>query len=547
MRALATGRGEEVAGAAELLDCRMRACATQPHVVRCRVTLGAAVALRAAGGALVGAASEALAQRDPHDVAVAIDAPVARPAPGEKRGDAGGGSPVDTSARGCGELVEIMVPMHRLHYAQTLAQRLASPKAWREHIPTDAGAARQAALFGMKLCLGLAMAAANDVGADADVRSGLSQEVVEPGQGEVDAAWEALVRSLEAQGRLEGEDTEQRARALSRARARFDASTGLALRQRAALRAPGALVRAAVVAADSGSIATADVAPAAALRESDSDAGLYLNEEEFTHDLEARRSTSADAGTGNSGRGSASDVGTTANTSGSVDAAPRRARNSEVSTGADFDVARTAESMRAFMRHASSGEAGAELPGDLGGEVGLDPDAFLREMRSALGLAGGGPINGDGTAGAESSAGETDDEYDADGELIEEDGDAFDREYTRALKAELAAAVPVAEDKGAAGDGTASSSADPKRWSANGAGGVPGSGDDVGEGRVGRDCDGGGSDAGEPDEDAPLDVDMDVVKNLLASYAHQGGLPGPASNLLGAMGITLPDDDDVHG
>ena len=69
----------------------------------------------------------------------------------------------------------------------------------------------------------------------------------------------------------------------------------------------------------------------------------------------------------------------------------------------------------------------------------------------------------------------------------------------------------------------------------------------MGEGSVGRDCDGGGSDAGEPDEDAPLDVDMDVVKNLLASYAHQGGLPGPASNLLGAMGITLPDDDDVHG
>ena len=55
------------------------------------------------------------------------------------------------------------------------------------------------------------------------------------------------------------------------------------------------------------------------------------------------------------------------------------------------------------------------------------------------------------------------------------------------------------------------------------------------------------SDADETDEGAPLDVDMDVVKNLLASYAHQDGLPGPASNLLGAMGIALPDDDDGAG
>ena len=37
------------------------------------------------------------------------------------------------------------------------------------------------------------------------------------------------------------------------------------------------------------------------------------------------------------------------------------------------------------------------------------------------------------------------------------------------------------------------------------------------------------------------DLDVNLVQNLLASYSAQGGLPGPISNLLGVMGMQLPD------
>jgi hypothetical protein len=41
---------------------------------------------------------------------------------------------------------------------------------------------------------------------------------------------------------------------------------------------------------------------------------------------------------------------------------------------------------------------------------------------------------------------------------------------------------------------------------------------------------------------APLDVDLNLVRSLVASYTAQGGLPGPASNLAGLLGIELPNE-----
>lgn len=38
-----------------------------------------------------------------------------------------------------------------------------------------------------------------------------------------------------------------------------------------------------------------------------------------------------------------------------------------------------------------------------------------------------------------------------------------------------------------------------------------------------------------------VDIDMNVVKNLLESYASQDGNSGPTSNILGVMNIKLPD------
>lgn len=41
-----------------------------------------------------------------------------------------------------------------------------------------------------------------------------------------------------------------------------------------------------------------------------------------------------------------------------------------------------------------------------------------------------------------------------------------------------------------------------------------------------------------------VSIDTNLLQNLLASYSSQHGLPGPASNLLGAMGLHLPEDKD---
>ncbi|KAI3938165.1 hypothetical protein MKW98_018721 [Papaver atlanticum] len=49
----------------------------------------------------------------------------------------------------------------------------------------------------------------------------------------------------------------------------------------------------------------------------------------------------------------------------------------------------------------------------------------------------------------------------------------------------------------------------------------------------------------EDEELTPVDVDVNLVKSLLDSFSSQQGLPGPASNLLGLMGLQLhqPEDD----
>ena len=46
------------------------------------------------------------------------------------------------------------------------------------------------------------------------------------------------------------------------------------------------------------------------------------------------------------------------------------------------------------------------------------------------------------------------------------------------------------------------------------------------------------------DDFEPVNVDLNVVQNLLESYNAQQGAAGPASNILGSMGVTLPSLDD---
>jgi len=44
----------------------------------------------------------------------------------------------------------------------------------------------------------------------------------------------------------------------------------------------------------------------------------------------------------------------------------------------------------------------------------------------------------------------------------------------------------------------------------------------------------------------PVDVDVNLVSSLLASYKEQGGLPGPASTLASLLGVKLPDPNALE-
>lgn len=47
----------------------------------------------------------------------------------------------------------------------------------------------------------------------------------------------------------------------------------------------------------------------------------------------------------------------------------------------------------------------------------------------------------------------------------------------------------------------------------------------------------------EEDEDAPIDIELNLVKNMLESFKSQEGLPGPIGNIMNRMGIVMPRDE----
>ncbi|KAK1724709.1 hypothetical protein CaCOL14_002336 [Colletotrichum acutatum] len=57
---------------------------------------------------------------------------------------------------------------------------------------------------------------------------------------------------------------------------------------------------------------------------------------------------------------------------------------------------------------------------------------------------------------------------------------------------------------------------------------------------------GSGPESSNDDEEADdeVDIDYNLAKNLLESFKGQGGMPGPAGNILGMMGLQLPRDED---
>jgi hypothetical protein len=46
------------------------------------------------------------------------------------------------------------------------------------------------------------------------------------------------------------------------------------------------------------------------------------------------------------------------------------------------------------------------------------------------------------------------------------------------------------------------------------------------------------------DEDAPVDIQLNLVKNMLDSFKSQEGLPGPIGTIMNRMGVVMPRDEN---
>lgn len=181
----------------------------------------------------------------------------------------------------------------------------------------------------------------------------------------------------------------------------------------------------------------------------------------------------------------------------------------------DFDPRDIAKTMQAFV-HKVSSYKGAEVPENRNlEEVDLDVDRFMKDMESAMKVQGCKDIANEGDSEEGSSSDMDFDEFE---EEDNDDGeDTFMSSYSDALNNELRntslkkSFIHANEEPSKKSEGASNAT------------------DNM-------------------DEDfTPVDVDMNLVKNLLDSFSSQQGLPGPTSNLLGLMGVKLPKDDKGKG
>ncbi|KAJ0703635.1 putative Ecd family protein [Helianthus annuus] len=179
----------------------------------------------------------------------------------------------------------------------------------------------------------------------------------------------------------------------------------------------------------------------------------------------------------------------------------------------NYDLGDIAKSMQEFIDKMSSFE-GAEVPSDMNSkDVDIDVERFMKEIESVMKPTKAARADGDYDVDEDlSSDMDLDDPDDSDTEEDEDEQTDFMESYSDALTKELKSTTldksfvranepPVKKDEGASGEM-------------------------------------------DDDEFTPVDVDLNLVKSFLGSFSSQEGLPGPASNLLGLMGLQLPQDDN---
>ncbi|KAF5943101.1 hypothetical protein HYC85_020743 [Camellia sinensis] len=204
------------------------------------------------------------------------------------------------------------------------------------------------------------------------------------------------------------------------------------------------------------------------------------------------------------------------------DSGPSFDKNSD-----DFGLGDIEKSMQAFV-HKMSSYKGAEVPGNRNPEaVGFDVDRFMEDIKSVMGCQAPEDTRSNVDTG-EGSSSDMDFDESEDGSDMEpsenndEEGDTFMRSYSDALNEEL---KTTTLDKSF----VRAESVNKNEGTSNAKEAI----DVHGKSNATEGMD---------EEFTPVDVDVNLVKSFLDSFSSQQGLPGPASNLLGLMGLHLPQD-----
>ncbi len=262
----------------------------------------------------------------------------------------------------------------------------------------------------------------------------------------------------------------------------------------------------------------------------------------------------------------------------------------------EFDPGQLSSKMKEFME-ASANWEGAEIPGDVGssgGGVEFDETKFVAELQRIFGGVVGPSRRGKNNRGAGGDDGDDSDNNDDDSsseegssfysdggddeeDSDEEDGDKEETQFRKEdakMRWETATATDSDDDDEEEKEDdeqyfresydavlaqqlkdtslshtftTAETILNAQERGKEGKGPRAG----AGAARDASDKNKNNEEEGEEEDDIsllPVDVDANLVASLLASYQEQAGLPGPASNLAGLLGINLPDNlpDESH-
>ncbi|KAL9152107.1 hypothetical protein ABFS82_11G097500 [Erythranthe guttata] len=379
------------------------------------------------------------------------------------------------------EMVEVVVRMSRAMYAQLVQQKFQAPRFFPMPERNNVGKYLEAEL-GMKIACGFEM------------MYQVKRKQGEEGKG---STWEAFMESLETSGYFQGllPGSEEYKRLIKNAEGYYRNSS-LHVRAREVLSVPVRRIDEILALPHS-----ADDFKNQELPPSDDDSWLYGGEDEINAALKDREKEMElyNLKHQKKNKSKEQEEGVSA---------PKKNLD-------EYDLGGIAKSMQAFVEKISSYE-GAEVPEDSDlKDVDFDADQFMKEMEKIMGHRGS---NNDGSD-LDLDEGSSDLDFvaddDEDSEDIEEGGDEFMDSYSDALNKELKATTLDKTFLHASHDQSSKIIDEGATSSAN---------DD------------------EMDEFAPVDIDINLVKNLLDSYSSQEGLSGPASNLLGLMGLRLPDD-----